>query len=349
MDYESVEIPFLAFLLLFGFVGSFLAANSIWTPVKCHNSASRRQQFQEFLILQRNLNIGDIIVLIFYVTRELIDKLNDRVWIFGAFMCGFTHFLGTYGLHLGSNIIVCIAIYRVSCVLRAGSRPNQIKSAQHKIAIIVSLTFCHLLAAIVSAPQMSLWSKVKLEVQNDNQTFNKTVCTTMWFEDADNMSYSWAWVNTYNIIHTTTISLIPSAVIIISYVVVTYSLSGKLTQNLSHTPVSTESLALFDDNSSHLQQRKSEARLSQTSSSSSSFAPPNRARIVVVKSFLLVMVYFISWTPYNIAVIWSIVDEKSFFKEARVFKFTWHFIALSCVLNPFIYKFCSFPCFDKMR
>lgn len=328
---DTVEVALLSLILTAGSFGSFRGCYQLWF-VRRHRPTRHRIGVDistEFLALQKNLNISDLLILLFYVLRQLLEKISDESWYGGQFLCKGSHFLSTVGLHLSSNTIVSIAVYRVQCARRL----SELNCNSSKSPIVYHLIFVWTFALLASLPQLILWDVSVME----SRTRNDTYCTTAYARLINQSDVQ--WVSSYQIFHSVTISPIPCGCILISYSLVAWMLRQTSNQQPDfHSCVEV----LHPSQNEHLRSSTfspDNRELSTTSIDSAVWRLRSRRATRVMRvSFLLLFVYICCWLPYNIAILWSIVDPQSFIVHSEKLKLTWHFIALSTVLNPWAYR-----------
>ncbi len=326
-----LEIPTLVVLLLAGAPVNIYACVQLWRPKKPTVVAGvkRSAKFSaNFLLLQRLLNVSDILIIYVYLLRELLELLLDRHWLAGSFVCKFCHMAETFGLSLSSNTLVCIAVDRLISIssLKANVRETNLVSGR----VIFSAILACLASLIISFPQIFLWNSV--EFLSGNETV--TSCTTTWqFYDVDNSSIIPQWIELYASFQSIFISPVQTLSIAILYVFIGIFVHRAVPLASSAVHESVELLS--STGSGH-----------GTGRSFISFIRRWQANfkksISVFKAAnVLVVIYAACWLPYNIAVIWSFVDPISYTEHGANWKFLIYFIALTAVLNPIVYKMCG--------
>lgn len=336
--YRQLEITVLFAVILFGSFGTISSGVKLWNRKKTYSKTVRNIEniSAEFQMYQKSLNISDCLIIVFYVLRELLDMIQCRKWIGGSVMCKATHFLGTTGLYLSSNVIVCIGFYRAYCTMKCKNRLVS-NHRNHPVFSIIMLSFAWICSICFSIPQMFLWDTVSMESENSTVIF----CTTSWDSDANSTANH--LIESFNIFLSLTISPIPCLLIVLSYAYVAVVLKFK-TSHLQEVkfirmPDSSRSSrsASYAQNIREWGSVVQEGNDSKLTKKVDSIC--NKKLIKVLRSSLvLLLVYTTCWLPYNVATLWSLIDIDSFYEYAHVFKFTWHFMSLSVVFNSWAYK-----------
>lgn len=341
--YKQLEVAVLSAVIIFGSIGTFTSGTYLWFTKKIFGKLIKTSKnlSQDFLLFQKSLNLSDAMILLFYALRELLDLALQRVWYGGFFLCKLTHLLGTLGLYLSSNTIVCIGFYRVLCAWKCRSHNfNATNDPGFSTSII--LIFAWLYSLLISLPQLALWETVTIETE-DNTTV--VYCTTMGWESDDNLTH---WTEHYNVLHTLTISPIPCLLILISYTLVALLLKSAQNQNSDWKIICDRSMSRLSVTPSGTTEVMETTRILSLAESLETKANRKLEQLakrklakVMRTSLMLLLVYVICWLPYNVAIIWSLINSDSFFEYAHQLKFTWHFMALSTVFNPWVYRFGS--------
>uniref|UniRef100_A0A914LH21 G-protein coupled receptors family 1 profile domain-containing protein n=1 Tax=Meloidogyne incognita TaxID=6306 RepID=A0A914LH21_MELIC len=81
-----------------------------------------------FILLKLNLNISDLLILLIHALGKL-GWLITYEWKGGECLCRIFNFLSMFTLYLSSNIVICIALDRLTTVLNA----QKLNMGQQKI------------------------------------------------------------------------------------------------------------------------------------------------------------------------------------------------------------------------
>ncbi|VDO19220.1 unnamed protein product [Heligmosomoides polygyrus] len=136
----------------------FLSFMAVGLPVNISTLIYMLRRYRHaksfLLLLHINLNISDILVLGIYVPG-LIGWLITLEWRGGAVLCKLMRFIDVFVLAIGSNVMVCIALYR----LYALRHPHWISTVGHS-RVPRMLLFSWGIAAVSMLPQLYVWREV---------------------------------------------------------------------------------------------------------------------------------------------------------------------------------------------
>ncbi|KIH46377.1 7 transmembrane receptor [Ancylostoma duodenale] len=163
MRHETSDYVQMALFLLFMAVGLPVNISTLIYMLRRYRHAK-----SFLLLLHINLNISDILVLGVYVPG-LIGWLITLEWKGGALMCKVMRFVDVFVLAISSNIMVCIALYR----LYALRYPLWISAVGH--SRVPRMLLAAWGTAVVSIlPQLYVWREV------DFGNFRQ--CVAIWTE-----------------------------------------------------------------------------------------------------------------------------------------------------------------------
>ncbi|EPB78212.1 hypothetical protein ANCCEY_02680 [Ancylostoma ceylanicum] len=150
----------------------FLSLMAVGLPVNISTLIYMLRRYRHaksfLLLLHINLNISDILVLGVYVPG-LIGWLVTLEWKGGAFLCKLMRFIDVFVLAISSNIMVCIALYR----LYALRYPLWISAVGHS-RVPRMLLVAWGTAVVSILPQLYVWREV------DFGNFRQ--CVAIWTE-----------------------------------------------------------------------------------------------------------------------------------------------------------------------
>ncbi|CAI5450372.1 unnamed protein product [Caenorhabditis angaria] len=297
------------------------------------------------LLLHINLNISDILVLGLYVPG-LIGWLVTFEWRGGNAMCKFMRFVDAFVFACSSNIMVCIALYRLSAL----RYPLWVNAVGHS-RVPRMLVVAWMTAIVTMLPQVYVWSEVHFP--------EITQCITIWTEKLNsgevlseterrNMAL-------YSIQNTVLIFYIPLIVLVACYVMILKDIYKTL-----NTEQECSSAMYFSEVSSSktAAAKKEQPANSVVTISTRPIRGQEKFRRAKVRSLkitlLLILTYVVTWLPYNLLTWWMVFNFDSYVVNLDSNYILNSLVVLNSVINPFIYGRCQgvrllFKCREKFR
>ncbi|XGW04310.1 hypothetical protein V3C99_015460 [Haemonchus contortus] len=289
------------------------------------------------LLLHINLNISDMLVLGIYVPG-LIGWLISLEWRGGAALCKVMRFIDAFVLAISSNIMVCIALYRLYA-LRYPLWTSTIGRGRVSRMLLLAWS----VAVITMLPQFYVWREV------DFGNFRQ--CVTIWAEkinlgsnETKMTDEDFALMKIYGIQNACVTFYIPLIILVICYVLILKDVYKTL--NASEPEIS--SAWTMSDLSRHLTLSKRPSKRECESA-----APPtmravrgqeklSRAKVRSLRiTLLLILVYVVTWLPNNLLSWWMVISFDSY-RDHQDATFPLAFlVVLNSVINPFIYGRCQ--------
>lgn len=331
MQFQLLEIAVLLIIFLTGAPINIYACVQLWRPKKpvVIGGVKRTSKFSSnFLLLQKFLNLSDILIVYVYVLRELIELILNREWFAGSITCKLCHMAETFGLSLSSNTLVCIAVDRLMSVSNMNAHSRETVGVSGRVLISALLGL--FASFLISFPQVFLWDSWEY-VSHNETTY---ICSTTWqFDQYENVSSGTNLMELYASLQSIFISPVQTFVVAVCYLFI-----GIFVYRSIPSPSLTvqESVELL--NTSSTNDVTNQSLISRFGQWQRNF----KKSIGVFKAAtILVVIYAACWLPYNIAVIWSFLDPKSYLEHSAKFRFSFYLIALNAVINPIVYKMCQ--------
>lgn len=82
---------------------------------------------RRFALLQKNLNLSDLLVLLLFLPHQIAMQYTNNVWNACATLCRLTKFWNNLAFHISSNIVVCIAVDRLISVYCRNSKISSLE------------------------------------------------------------------------------------------------------------------------------------------------------------------------------------------------------------------------------
>ncbi|GMS79002.1 hypothetical protein PENTCL1PPCAC_1177, partial [Pristionchus entomophagus] len=296
------------------------------------------------LLLHINLNITDILVLAVYSTGY-VGWLITYEWRAGDFMCKLLRFSDVLIFSASSNIMVCIAVYRL-CALRS---PLWVSAVGHsRVPRIVLSAWA--VAFFIAAPQLFFWRTSTHEFELDGENATATQCVSIWTatiaENGNVTDGEYTFMMGYNMSQILLMFYIPLAIVATCYVLILRDIYSTLNVECD------ESSALYASEITKLS--SCGKRRSQTRSTTDSEGVIlhqralrgqdkfQRAKVRSLRiTLLLILTYIITWLPYNL-LSWLMMLQFELYREYEdVLFFLHNLVVLNSVINPFIYGRCQ--------
>lgn len=343
----------------------------VGTPLNLYTFVKLFHQYyvtkSRILLLSLHLNTSDLMILFFFAFPK-VCWLFTYQWLGGDFLCRLVKFAQVLSFSLSSNIIVCIGLDRLMSLLE----PLQIRAtASWKCKRM--LTVAWVLALIISAPQIHVWTVFE-PVPEWAQ------CVDIWIV--------WSYQNitspeaetfktAYKISHIIFIFWLPLTIVLFCYVVIlkivynnmgdgqriqiirtrssssnnrrSSNSSGKRKTSVTeeHNPI-IASLRYHSLNNRQNQYHHDRPTLRRN-------VDPLRVRRTKYHTLkitlLIVLAYIVFWLPYNILAVWSMADSAGYLEYVEKYLyFFYNLIAVNAVINPLIYsRFSFFLCTKKTQ
>ncbi|CAI4222937.1 unnamed protein product [Auanema sp. JU1783] len=301
----------------------------------------RYQHARSFLLLIHiNLNISDILVLGVHLPG-LMGWLITSQWLAGNAMCKIMRFLDAFVWAASSNIMVCVALYRLTAL----RYPLWVSAVGHS-QVPRMLATAWTLAAISTSPQLFIWRQVEFP--------NITQCQSIWankislerMERLQNPGVDpsvmmteddmW-WMKFYDIQHVIIIFYIPLFILVVCYFLIVKDIYKTLNNDQDSSSVMYMS------------------EISRLSTCGKRVAPKESTSLVAVRpirgqdkfkrakvrslriTLLLILTYAITWLPYNLLTWWMIISFDTFTDYQEALFPLGFLVILNSVINPFIY------------
>lgn len=341
MNFEILEVIVLSVIFITGAPANFYATVKLWRWKRSSLNRGGRKFSPNFLILQKFLNISDLLIVYVYVSRELLELILKRCWWGGSFLCKLCHVVETFALSLSSNTVACIAIDRAISLakLKSITRETNVISMR----VLISLFVGALCSFAISLPQFLVWDIWKIPPGGESNS-TTIYCTTTWIFDypPTGNSSGFYWMIAYLSTQSLVMSPVQSVTIALCYMFIGIFIYHSVPPTSSLDRQNTEETEM---NSFSAVSHTDLTQASSMKTSNRVFLSSKRRRSMASRNFLifkaatvLVVIYSACWLPYNVAVIWSFVDPASYTEHSRKLKFSFYLIAFNAVLNPFVYK-----------
>ncbi|CAL4112778.1 unnamed protein product, partial [Meganyctiphanes norvegica] len=257
-----------------------------------------------------HLSLADMIVTFVFLPTEITWNLTIQ-WVYGNVGCKVYKFFSAFGFYLSSMILVCISLDRYFAVVH----PLKVNDAQRRGKIM--LFFAWLTSAVVALPQSVIFN-----VQQHPMYPDFVQCVTFGFFNANNGGEMM-----YTVFCISFLYFIPLTLIIIAYTRIIIEISRKSKDNKGE----------------HSQDDRYRGRLQLRRSNMSNI---ERARTRTLRmTFIIVMAFIWSWTPYALGTLWNFIDHNTFMGINRHIQDILFIIAVSnSVANPIIYGRYSITC-----
>ncbi|CAO4380808.1 unnamed protein product [Caenorhabditis nigoni] len=298
------------------------------------------------LLLHINLNISDILVLGLYVPG-LIGWLVTLEWRGGEYLCKFMRFVDAFVFAISSNIMVCIALYRLSAL----RYPLWVNAVGHS-RVPRMLVLAWSLAVVTMLPQMFVWNEVQ---------FNHiTQCVTVWTEiinKGHTLSESELRnMKLYSIQNAIIIFYVPLMILVACYVLILKDIYKTL-----NTDTECSSAAYLSEMSSSktggkatAHKKEQESFVTLTTRTVRGQEKFRRAKVRSLRiTLLLILTYAVTWLPYNLLSWWMVLHFDSYKANLDSNYILNSLVVLNSVINPFIYGRCQgirflFKCRERL-
>uniref|UniRef100_A0A914VFC0 G-protein coupled receptors family 1 profile domain-containing protein n=1 Tax=Plectus sambesii TaxID=2011161 RepID=A0A914VFC0_9BILA len=299
------------------------------------------------LLLHINLNISDIFVLVFFC-GGWIGWLSTYEWNGGYALCIVMRYLDVFVFALSSNVMVCIALYRLYA-LRCPVMVNTV--GRQRVPKMLLLAWA--LAAIVALPQLYVWREIEY--------FGMTQCVSIWTELYLHNTTETVHDTTrklYNAVHLVVIFWLPLLILSVCYVLIirdvykTLNASSDTSSVVYVTETTKVSVRSRSRSRSTRGQRWSSMKQRTGRQDPAVIAPlfhalsgQERLKQAKIRSLritlVLITAYALTWLPYNVIAWWNIVNIDSYRLIEDATYFLHCFVVLNSVINPFIYGRCA--------
>ncbi|CAB3397760.1 unnamed protein product [Caenorhabditis bovis] len=300
------------------------------------------------LLLHINLNVSDILVLGLYVPG-LAGWLITWEWKGGNVMCKFMRFVDAFVLAISSNIMVCIALYRLSAL----RYPLWVNAVGHS-RVPRMLVAAWLIAILTMLPQVFVWHEA--EFLNGIRQ-----CVTIWSEQLINginlTDNEMIDMKFYMLQNTTIIFYIPLLILIICYVLIlkdiykTLNTDTECSSAMYFSEMSRNSSSKGTCKTGRKEIESNATVLNRTMRGQEKF---RRAKVRSLRiTLLLILTYVITWLPYNLLSWWIVLNFESYKQNIDANYILNSLVILNSVINPFIYGRCQglrllFKCREKL-
>lgn len=318
----------------------FLSFMAVGLPVNISTLIYMLRRYRHaksfLLLLHINLNISDILVLGIYVPG-LIGWLITLEWRGGAVLCKLMRFIDVFVLAIGSNVMVCIALYR----LYALRHPHWISTVGHS-RVPRMLLFSWGIAAVSMLPQLYVWREVDFG--------NFYQCVTIWTEKINmggnrtRMSdKDFALMKIYGIQNACITFYIPFVILVVCYVLILKDIYKTL--NASEPEMSSalylSEYSKYSTIMKRVPKKERESAVSVTTRTLRGQDKLSRAKVRSLRiTLLLILAYVITWLPNNLLSWWMMISFDSY-RDHQDATFPLAFlVVLNSVINPFIYGRC---------
>ncbi|KAL4655575.1 G-protein coupled receptor 182-like [Arapaima gigas] len=153
---------FLLYLLLFG-VG--LAANCVVLWVNWR----RRHSRSGVLFCLLNVTLSDLMVVL-VLPFFMLETVMDKVWIWGAFLCKFTHFVYASNFYSSSFFLAYMTVERYMLVVHPNSRTESLWEKRHRALLSTGLWVFALFLALLENVHVVLleWNEPGCYIMPEN-------------------------------------------------------------------------------------------------------------------------------------------------------------------------------------
>ncbi|CAK5089568.1 unnamed protein product [Meloidogyne enterolobii] len=131
---DYIEIVYLGSVILTGLTLNFCVLKRLLIEKKMTERGGRPKN--GFVLLKLNLNISDLLILLIHALGKL-GWLITYEWKGGECLCRIFNFLSMFTLYLSSNIVICIALDRLTTVLNA----QKLNMGQQKVGKLNKIFF----------------------------------------------------------------------------------------------------------------------------------------------------------------------------------------------------------------
>lgn len=260
----------------------------------------------------------------------LIGWLVTLEWRGGAFLCKFMRFIDAFVFSASSNIMVCIALYRLSA-LRYPLRVSAIGHSTVPKMVIAAWG----IAAVSMFPQLYVWNQVEFT--------QVTQCVTIWTEQLNRGQeltvIQEKIMKFYSIQSSFIIFYLPLVVLVICYVLILKDIYKTL-----NTDAETSYAAYLSELSRNSSTKTAGGKCEKetfvavrvrTSRGEEKF---KRAKVRSLRiTLLLILTYVVTWLPYNLLSWWMVFNLKSYIANLDSNYILNSLVVLNSVINPFIY------------
>ncbi|VDM57488.1 unnamed protein product [Angiostrongylus costaricensis] len=325
MRHEVSDYLQMVFFLTFMLIG--LPVN-ISTLIYMLGRYRRAKSF--LLLLHINLNISDLLVLGAYVPG-LVGWLITLEWRGGALLCKVMRFVDVFVLSISSNIMVCIALYR----LYALRHPLWMSALGHS-RFRRMLLGSWLLAAVSMLPQLYVWRQVDFGRIRQ--------CVTIWTEkivlnwnQSQMTELDFTLMKLYGIQNAFTTFYVPLVILVICYDIYK-TLNSKTEQEMSSAWYLTELSKNSIATKKPPMKRKEKAGTVLLIRTVRGQDKLRHAKIRSLRiTLLLILVYVITWLPNNLLSWWMVISFDSYRNYQDAMFPLAFLVVLNSVINPFIY------------
>ncbi|CAJ0582395.1 unnamed protein product, partial [Mesorhabditis spiculigera] len=296
------------------------------------------------LLLHINLNLTDILVLGPSLIGKIIWEASGYQWWAGDLACRLMRFIDVFAFMASSNIMVCIALYR----LYALRYPLWVSAVGHS-RVPRMLLLAWGIAALASLPQVIVWQ----ELRHSN---DKIGCYNFWLAKgiiAGNngiLDEDVGKLVAYSVVSSIVMFYVPCIILIVCYVLILRDIYSTLTYDADASSVLY--IAEFTRLSSCGRSSKEKQLQQQMKENGGLVKAPQcslrgqdrfqRAKIRSLRiTLFLILCYVITWLPYNM-LNWVLVYDFNYYMtiEGNLY-FLNCLVYLNSVINPFIYGRCQ--------
>ncbi|KAK5973343.1 Gonadotropin-releasing hormone II receptor [Trichostrongylus colubriformis] len=332
MRHETSDYLQMALFLLFMIVGLPVNISTLFYMLR------RYWHAESFLLLLHiNLNISDILVLGLYVPG-LVGWLITLEWRGGGILCKMMRFADAFVLAFSSNVMVCIALYR----LYALRYPLWISTVGHS-RVPRMLLLAWSVAAITMLPQLYVWREVDFGSLRQ--------CVTIWTEKINLGSNrtqmtdnDFVLMKLYGIQNACITFYIPLVILVICYVLILKDIYKTLNASESEMASAwyTTDVSKQSTQTKKLLKKERDSGVSVTTRTVRGQDKLSRAKVRSLRiTLLLILVYVITWLPNNLLSWWMVISFDSY-RDHQDATFPLAFlVVLNSVINPFIYGRCQ--------
>ncbi|CAD6196465.1 unnamed protein product [Caenorhabditis auriculariae] len=286
------------------------------------------------LLLHINLNISDILVLGVHVPG-LIGWLVTLQWEAGPIFCKVMRLLDGFVFAISSNIMVCIALYR----LYALRYPLWVAAVGHS-RVPRMLLVAWLVAGLSVVSQLYVWREVEF-----SEPQKVTQCVTLWTEKlwtTGQLSESEKlWMNFYSIENTVILFYVPLSVLVVCYVLILKDIYKTLntdTDTSSAMYLSEVSKQSSGGKAGKSTKKELESCVTLTTRTIRGQDKFRRAKVRSLRiTLMLILTYVVTWLPYNLLAWWMVLNFESYKANLDANYIFTSLVVLNSVINPFIY------------
>ena len=286
------RIVTLAIIMTFTFFGNVI----IMSVLTCSRYRKISSRVNIFIV---NLAIGDLTVLVFTMTTEVLFVVFEHRWLLGGAMCKILLYIQIVTLASTTFILTAMSYDRYLALCRPMTLHGNLHAHARRLIIV-----CWILAFIFAIPQLLIFKQVPVGVFPDGEVVYgcKSRGYTAWWQ----RKIYFTFLATY-------ILVIPTIIISYCYINVVRAVwrhdQGVITDK---------------DGNSIRRERKSKS------------IP--KAKIRTIKMTLCIICLFIvCWTPYFVVHLIHIWSEYTYHIPERVYVFAETIALLNSAINPILY------------